>query len=210
MGRPDCNRTMDDEPFYAICIHEAAHAVASAALGADAVPVAAPLERAIVHREPASVSDAVGTTVTDVYGAVMGGHFYEPSSGDDGVGHAAPEAHRQAFLEGVKALAGPVAELSLHEPRVPRSVDDLLLADHGGERDLLHFYDVLERSGQAARVPQVRRATCRFVRDNWPAITAVAMQLYLHGEVDGDEIRALTARHGAGVDPDAGDDPGAN
>lgn len=198
---------MDDEPFYAICIHEAGHAVASAVPERNGMPVATPLERAIVQRELASASDAIGNTVADVYGAVIGGHFYD-SARDDDARHAAPELRRQAFLEAVKALAGPVAELSLHESQVPRSVDDVVLADHGGACDLLRFYDVLERSGQAALMPEARQAACRFVRDHWPAITAVATQLHLHGEISGDDIKALTAWQGAPVDPHAVVDPG--
>lgn len=185
---------MDDDAFYGVCIHEAAHALAAL------VPIrepqaAAPLERAIASRELVSVQDVVGNCVTDVYGAVLGGRFYDtgPSDEQPEVGGGSPA--RCAFPEAVKAFAGPVAELSVGEEQVPSSVDDVLLADYGGERDLVHAYDVLSHSEQLDRVHEARAAACRFVRENWSAIAAVAALLYERGEVCGEEIRSLSSRY---------------
>lgn len=183
---------MEDDAFHGVCVHEAAHAVAATVLLRREPGVAAQLERAVARRELGNVEDAQGNTVTGVYGAVLGGRFYEPGSCPEEPGADREGRARHAFFEAVKAFADPVAELSIGEPQAPLTVDDVLLADHGGERDLAHAYDVLWHSDQLTRAQEARSVACRFVRDNCSAIAAVADLLYRHGEVQGEEIEGLS------------------
>lgn len=186
---------MNDHAFYGVCIHEAAHALAALRLLVREPRAAAPLERAIACRELVSVQDALGNGVTGVFGAVLGGRFYETGSRGGQPGIGGDSRARYAFLEAVKAFAGPVAELAVGEAQVPSSVDDVLVAEYGGERDLVHAYDALSHSDQLDRVHEARGAACRFVGGNWPPIAAVAAVLYERGEVCGEEIRSLSLRY---------------
>jgi len=186
---------MNDDAFYGVCVHEAAHALAAIRLRGSADGAPAAVERAIARRDLVSVADAHGNAASGVYGAVLGGRIYDPRSPADEAATTCHTNTRRAFLEAVKALTGPVAELSIGEAQVPSSVDDVLLADHGGERDLLHVYDVLRHSDQLDRIEEARSVACRFVRDHWRAMVAVAGLLYERGEVWGDEISDLSLQY---------------
>lgn len=187
---------MDDDAFHGVCVHEAAHAVAATVLLSREPGAATRLEGAVARRELGSVQDAHGNTVTGIYGAVLGGRFYEPGTCPEDPAVDREGRSRRAFLEAVKAFAGPIAELSIGEPQVPLAVDDVLLADHGGEGDLAHAYDVLWHSDQLDRAHEARITACRFVMNNWSAIAAVAAVLYRRGEVRSEQIEALSLRHG--------------